>query len=125
MILKRKRRLRLYCVNPVLSDRNVILFVFGTHTDSVRVVRKVRLLHHVGHHERKVYVKWLELRVQKSSGDNVCRRVALKVQRLLTVQQLVEYFLLQICQLLLVFLHLSELKALANQLMVQQRRKIG
>lgn len=118
MILKRKRRLRLYGVDPVFSDRNVILFVFGAHANSVCVVRKVRLLHHVGHHEREVYVKWLEPSVQKSPGDNVCRRVALKVQRLLAVQQLVEYFLLQIRQLLLVFFRLSELKALANQLMV-------
>lgn len=51
MILKRELRLRFYSVCPVLSNGSVVLPVLRTDPNSVSIVRKIGLLHHVRHHE--------------------------------------------------------------------------
>ena len=79
MVLEGKRRLRFYRVNTVFSDRRVVLLVLRTDADSVGIVRKAALLHHVGYHEREVDVKRLKFRVQERSGNNVRRRISLEV----------------------------------------------
>lgn len=79
MVLEGKRRLRFYRVDTVFSDCRVVLLVLRTDADSVGIIRKAALLHHVGYHKRKVYVEWLQLRVQECSGDNVRRRISLEV----------------------------------------------